>query len=610
MKRLALAIVACAMSGTLSAQDVTYMVTLRVITDDPLLAAEQLATTHGATVTEPVTGRTFSLQLSPSRAGVLVADPRVESVVPQSRNRGLRAATNAIDWNNGISYTYDGAGNIKTIGSDAFVYDAAGRLIQADTNGIRRTYTYDAAGNRTACTHAPGTSAEGDCQFGLTINASTNRINSVGYDSAGNVTSMSGHTYTYDALNMQTSDNIGAQVREYLYTASDERIATYTVGQHWRWTIRDTAGKILREFTSYNDPNGSLGTASWQWTKDYIWRDGLLLASRQNVSSSLTSYHYHLDHLGTPRRITDGSDQIVGRHDYLAFGPETSDAQNEPSFTALKYTSHERDLVSGGAWDLDYMHARYYSPALGRFLSVDKSRGNHSRPQSLNRYTYALNNPVNRVDPDGNCSVPTGLSQGQVGICIESFIASLTVGGIGRGDHRTFAANDPELKNRMQTQLIVDPSAQRILGMDRSAGVSGVILKSFGGEGSNNSTITDIASGTSGLSFTLTASGTNWWRDNFNVGPKGSIMWNLKFEVSKSGAVGIAKGSAITGYPSTAIYAYRITPAGLVVDTLLEHNETTTKDLGVLGWPLASFPPFSQYRTPAGACIEGQPACR
>jgi hypothetical protein len=51
------------------------------------------------------------------------------------------------------------------------------------------------------------------------------------------------------------------------------------------------------------------------------------------------------------------------------------------------------------------MHARYYDPNLGRFLSVDPGKDwDLHHPQSWNLYTYARNNPINRVDPDGKRS--------------------------------------------------------------------------------------------------------------------------------------------------------------------------------------------------------------
>lgn len=47
------------------------------------------------------------------------------------------------------------------------------------------------------------------------------------------------------------------------------------------------------------------------------------------------------------------------------------------------------------------MHARYYSPNLGRFVSVDPVGGSAGSSQSWNRHSYVLNNPVVLVDPRG-----------------------------------------------------------------------------------------------------------------------------------------------------------------------------------------------------------------
>ncbi len=50
---------------------------------------------------------------------------------------------------------------------------------------------------------------------------------------------------------------------------------------------------------------------------------------------------------------------------------------------------------------LVYLRARYYSPALGRFISRDPFPGVLSQPDTLNPYVYALNNPVRYTDPSG-----------------------------------------------------------------------------------------------------------------------------------------------------------------------------------------------------------------
>ena len=124
----------------------------------------------------------------------------------------------------------------------------------------------------------------------------TNHLGGVSYDDAGSVTGASGATYTYDGTGMMTRSITGTDDRQYVYTADDERIAVRQ-GVSWTWSVRDLGGKVLREFTSTE--GASLTQTGRQWTKDYVWRDGLLLAS----TDATGTYHYHLDHLGTPRLI-------------------------------------------------------------------------------------------------------------------------------------------------------------------------------------------------------------------------------------------------------------------------------------------------------------------
>jgi len=64
-----------------------------------------------------------------------------------------------------------------------------------------------------------------------------------------------------------------------------------------------------------------------------------------------------------------------------------------------RYTGKERDAESG----LDYMDARYYGSSMGRFMSPDPSRLSimPDNPQTWNRYTYGLNNPLRFKDDNG-----------------------------------------------------------------------------------------------------------------------------------------------------------------------------------------------------------------
>ena len=91
----------------------------------------------------------------------------------------------------------------------------------------------------------------------------------------------------------------------------------------------------------------------------------------------------------------------AGRRTYLPFGAEEANAPIETPEENHKFTGHEYDEMYNGQFATDYMHARYYTASIGRFLSVDPGGMNPRSPQTWNRYAYVANNPMNRFDPDG-----------------------------------------------------------------------------------------------------------------------------------------------------------------------------------------------------------------
>jgi RHS repeat-associated protein len=290
------------------------------------------------------------------------------------------------------NYAYDGAGNIKGIGSDTYLYDAVSRLASgsfatASCGAKSQTAAYNPFGFMTSTTTTDwGTQGFTEAAGGL-----YNRISGVGYDAAGNTTSWGTYSYTWNRLNQMLTATSGAN-HTFFYTADGERISD-RVGSTRTLTIRDLSNKVLRIYAY----NGS----AWSWTKDYVYRDGQLLATVEPPFASQVTKHVHLDHLGTPRRITDSARNIIATHDYYPFGMEacgTADSER------MKLTGHERDLQGTASQtdDLDYMHARYHNPNVARFLSVDPGRDNNPKvPQSWNLYAYVRNNPVNAIDPDG-----------------------------------------------------------------------------------------------------------------------------------------------------------------------------------------------------------------
>jgi RHS repeat-associated protein len=231
----------------------------------------------------------------------------------------------------------------------------------------------------------------------------TNHDTSFVYDAAGDVMlDDQGRAYTYDGLSMATGASLpltggGARNFAYLYTADDERIGLVeklSSGETKAlWTLRGLDNRLLRTWTDTT----TSGSHSWSWSEDEIWRGGSLLA----FVSPNGVRHDGLDHLGSPVLLTDSSGNLFGNVSYDAFGSGGGTGAG-----MLQYTGHERDSAtagpqSGTARLPDYLHARYYDANAGRFLSVDRHSGDPQRPQSWNRYEYASNNPITRVDPNG-----------------------------------------------------------------------------------------------------------------------------------------------------------------------------------------------------------------
>jgi len=279
-------------------------------------------------------------------------------------------------------FAYDGAGNIKAMGTDSFAYDGVSRLVSAAALGITEDYEYDRSGNLTKVTTFPQP-GKGDV-VNYSVNGGTNRLNAASYDGAGNLTSWAFSTYTYNTDNqISTTDS-----EIYLYNASGERVvnaARFARAERFTVTLRDQANRPLSLL--------SFLQGTWHRDRDYVYAGDRLIAS----DGALGRVHYHLDHLGSPRLLTDGTTgNATDSLAFLPYGKETT-GSNASYQEPLQFTGHERDQSTG----LDNMHARHYSAPLGRFVSVDPLRGSSDSPQSLNRYAYVLGNPINFTDPDG-----------------------------------------------------------------------------------------------------------------------------------------------------------------------------------------------------------------
>jgi RHS repeat-associated protein len=94
------------------------------------------------------------------------------------------------------------------------------------------------------------------------------------------------------------------------------------------------------------------------------------------------------------RMTTDSNGNKVAEQGHYPFG---EDWYETGTTTTRHFTSYERDSESTN----DYAIHRIYIDRLGRFSSPDPVRGCGKAPQQLDRFMYAANDSVNRVDPTG-----------------------------------------------------------------------------------------------------------------------------------------------------------------------------------------------------------------
>lgn len=312
-------------------------------------------------------------------------------------------------------FSYDGSGNITQLGPNEYVYDTAGRLVSAEVNGKLETYKYDSFGNLTE------KAVSGSPVQTIDVDPQSNRLADRIYDAAGNVTGdVTRSQYVYDGAGslvwLRRTGPTTANTERFIYDAADERLGRVDPTRRPAWTIRDLNGRVLREFQSQDDMN----SWTWYWKQDYVYADGILVSGAnqtftynyENPTADIYGgeRHYHLDHLGSVRIISDKNGRTLAHRDYYPYGVEqTQHLQEQPNFADShidkeRFAGHTRDyfgVLDAGNNYLDYMHARYYDPTVGRFMSVDPILGEPSRPQTWNRYSYVNNSPINLVDPTG-----------------------------------------------------------------------------------------------------------------------------------------------------------------------------------------------------------------
>ncbi|MCP4599293.1 MAG: RHS repeat-associated core domain-containing protein [Proteobacteria bacterium] len=104
--------------------------------------------------------------------------------------------------------------------------------------------------------------------------------------------------------------------------------------------------------------------------------------------------------LSSTSLATDSNGQEVtgSRTLYYPYGEERWSASGGTLPTDFEFTGQRKDSYT----QLVQMGARWYDPYLGRWISPDTIVPDPANPQSFNRYSYVVGNPLRYRDPTGH----------------------------------------------------------------------------------------------------------------------------------------------------------------------------------------------------------------
>jgi RHS repeat-associated protein len=209
-----------------------------------------------------------------------------------------------------------------------------------------------------------------------------------------------GQGFEYDKSGNIIKDSSNGQVRNFIFNGDNKQV-------HVKNAANENIG------TYYYDGNGSRVKKVTQSETTIFAYDGggkLVAEYSTQQNSNPTISYTATDTLGSPRVITDKNGNVISRRDFMPFGEELNANTATNRLETAKYnygednvrkrfTGYEKDQETG----LDFAEARYYNNKHGRFTAVDPllASGKAPIPQSFNRYTYCLNNPIILTDSSG-----------------------------------------------------------------------------------------------------------------------------------------------------------------------------------------------------------------
>ena len=316
-----------------------------------------------------------------------------------------------------LIYTPDAAGMLSSVSSPddretwAYEYDEGHRLTSATSPRVAQSFQHDAIDRMTYNSRFGGYYYPGS--LGATVRphapTSIDVLGSYSYDDNGNLVSGAGRAISWNVSNKPTSITSGGTTTTFAYGGSGERLKKVHAGVTSVYPFGDG-------FEITTGVQGSVQTR-------YITVPGVgIVAKLVGPEATATPYWLHTDRLGSIQAVTNTSGTEVFHRTYEPFGDKTFESGSH--IESRGYIEQRQD-ESG----LIYLHARYYDPAIGIFVSPDPI----GPAGGMNEYAYALNDPINGRDRSGYLKEPDnyGKAHARTGTAPCSSCMFAAGGGVG-----------------------------------------------------------------------------------------------------------------------------------------------------------------------------------
>jgi RHS repeat-associated protein len=229
-----------------------------------------------------------------------------------------------------------------------------------------------------------------------------------------------------------TSDGeVTAALGRFKYDARNRRVARQVGGQ-WTYVVSDGSGSPLSEL--------ALTGGAWTKVRDYVWLDGRLLAQVEYAGTQVYEYFAHLDHLGTPRALSNRNGQVVWSTYQRPYGEVLERTVVDPVAGRTVVTNvrlpgqyDERLLGSVDLQGPYYNWNRWYLPSAGRYLEPDTIAlaGEFNGAFGPDWYAYAYASPARYTDPEGREAATIVIGGGAAiggGVVVAAVVVTAGVG--------------------------------------------------------------------------------------------------------------------------------------------------------------------------------------